>query len=255
MGTSVTPVFQALRGVLNGRPFGIASVTEFGAVNDGIVDSTAAFNAALSSSATLIVVPPGFYLITGPLIIPANTGKMLLGLGGAKSVTLSVFMAAGNASRGVIEYLPSGQPNFAGCVLENLRIIGNNSVCHGVYLKDVSYPIISNVIIEGFDGAGLLLDKCQDGSCNNLAVVDCGRTAGNPSNNADTLYSGLHLITTIVDDHNNMLRFNDCQFENNRVLALRLDQRHGTHRNLVQSNPRGKCYRPWSAGLRACGGW
>jgi hypothetical protein len=38
MGTSVTPVLQAFRGTLNTLPFGIASVTGFGAVNDGIVD-------------------------------------------------------------------------------------------------------------------------------------------------------------------------------------------------------------------------
>jgi hypothetical protein len=102
-------------------------------------------------------------------------------------------------------------------VLQNLHVIGNSSVCHGVHLQEVSYPVLQNVIIEGFSGAGLLLDKCQDGSFNNLALVDCGRTAGAPARNADTEYAALHLISTVPNDHCNMLRFSDWQLENNRV--------------------------------------
>ncbi len=128
-------------------------------------------------------------------------------------------MPSGSSSRAAIEYThdDSRQPNHAGCVLQNLHVIGNSSACHGVYLQEVSYPLLENVLIEGFDGAGLLLDKCQDGSFNNVAIVDCGRTSGDPANNADTEYAPLHLVSTIADDHCNMLRFRDCQIENNRV--------------------------------------
>jgi hypothetical protein len=84
-------------------------------------------------------------------------------------------------------------------------------------LQDVSYPVLENVLIEGFNGAGLLIDKCQDGSFNNVALVDCGRTTGDPANNADTEFSALHLVSTVPRDHCNMLRFSDCQIENNRV--------------------------------------
>ncbi len=210
---------QYVRGLIDSRPFGIASVTEFGALNNGVADCTAAFNSALSSPARLIVVPPGFYRITAPLSIPWNTGKWILGLGGAKSVALTIEMPRGHSSRAAIEYRhdQAGKPNHAGCVLQNLHLIGNNSACHGAYLQDVSYPVLDNVVIEGFSGAGLLLDKCQDGSFNNLALIDCGRTAGDPANNADTEYSALHLVSTVPNDHCNMLRFSDCQIENNRV--------------------------------------
>jgi hypothetical protein len=219
VASKITAVPQYVRGLIDSRPFGIASVTEFGALNDGRADCTAAFNAALASPARLVVVPPGFYRITAPLRIPCNTGKWILGLGGAKSVALTVGMPAGDAGRAAIEYThdASKQPNHAGCVLQNLHVIGNNSVCHGVHLQEVSYPVLQNVIIEGFNGAGLLLDKCQDGSFNNLALVDCGRTAGDPARNADTEYAPLHLISTVANDHCNMLRFSDCQLENNRV--------------------------------------
>jgi hypothetical protein len=212
-------ISQYVRGLIDSRPFGIASVTEFGALNDGVADCTAAFNAALASPARLIVVPPGFYRITAPLSIPWNTGKWILGLGGAKSVALTIEMPAGQSSRAAIEYRhdQARKPNHAGCVLQNLHLIGNNSACHGAHLQDVSYPVLDNVVIEGFNGAGLLIDKCQDGSFNNVALVDCGRTAGNPANNADTEYSALHLVSTIPNDHCNMLRFSDCQIENNRV--------------------------------------
>jgi hypothetical protein len=219
MASKVTAVGQYVRGLIDSRPFGIASVTEFGALNNGTADCTAAFNAALASPARLVVVPPGFYRITAPLQIPCNTGKWILGLGGAKSVALTMQMAEGHAGRAAIEYThdADGQPNFAGCVLQNLHLIGNNSVCHGVHLQEVSYPVLNNIVIEGFNGAGLLVDKCQDGSFNNVALVDCGRSRGDPASNRDTEYAALHLISTIANDHCNMLRFRDCQIENNRV--------------------------------------
>ena len=219
MSSKVTAAGPYVRGLIDSRPFGIASVTEFGARNNGRADCTSAFNQALASPARLIVVPPGFYRITAPLTIPCNTGKWILGLGGAKAVALTVDMPAGSSHRAAIEYVHDDkrEPNFAGCVLQNLHLIGNHSACHGVHLQEVSYPRLENVIIQGFDGAGLLIDKCQDGSFNNLALVDCGRTAGNPANNSDTRYSALHLLSTIDHDHCNMLRFRDCQIENNRV--------------------------------------
>src|SRR5918992_2673179 len=219
MASKVTAVGQYVRGLIDSRPFGIASVTEFGALNNGTADCTAAFNAALASPARLVVVPPGFYRITAPLQIPCNTGKWILGLGGAKSVALTMQMPEGRADRAAIEYTHDAdrQPNAAGCVLQNLHLIGNNSVCHGVHLQEVSYPVIDNVVIEGFNGAGLLLDKCQDGSFNNVALVDCGRSRGDPASNRDTEYAALHLISSIANDHCNMLRFRDCQIENNRV--------------------------------------
>jgi hypothetical protein len=96
VASKITPVAQYVRGLIDARPFGIASVTEFGARNNGTADCTGAFNAALASPARLIVVPPGFYRITAPLTIPSNTGKWLLGLGGAKSVCLTIDMAAGS---------------------------------------------------------------------------------------------------------------------------------------------------------------
>ena len=219
MASKLTAVGQYVRGLIDSRPFGIASVTEFGALNNGTTDSTAAFHAALASAARLIVVPPGFYRITAPLRVPCNNGKWILGLGGAKSVALTIAMPEGHPARAAIEYIHdyNRQANAAGCVLQNLHLIGNDSVCHGVHLQEVSYPVLDNVVIEGFNGAGLLLDKCQDGSFNNVALVNCGRTRGNPDRNEDTEYAALQLISTIADDHCNMLRCRDCQIENNRV--------------------------------------
>src|SRR5688500_20146952 len=106
MNNSPTAVGQYVRGLVDSRPFGIASVTEFGARNNGTADCTAAFNAALASPARLIVVPPGFYRITAPLRIPWNTGKWIPALGGAKSVALTVAIAEGRASRPAVADLP-----------------------------------------------------------------------------------------------------------------------------------------------------
>src|SRR5918997_4602314 len=114
MASKLTAVGQYVRGLIDARPFGIASVTEFGALNNGIADCTAAFNAALESPARLVVVPPGFYRITAPLKIPYNTGKWMLGLGGAKSVALTVAIPGGHSNRAAIEYRhdTDKRPNF-----------------------------------------------------------------------------------------------------------------------------------------------
>src|SRR3954469_14566957 len=104
VASKVNAIPQYVRGLIDSRPFGIASVTEFGALNNGRTDCTTAFNAALASPARLIVVPPGFYRTTAPLTIPYNSGKWILGLGGAKSVALTVAMSGENAGRAAIEY-------------------------------------------------------------------------------------------------------------------------------------------------------
>lgn len=204
---------------------GLANIADYGAVPGGAVDCTDAFNAALSSNAGTVLVPQGFWRITAPLTIPPNSGKAIVGLGGLKSVVLLVQMAAGYEGRGAIEYLrdPARRPNYAGCIIRNLRLAGTGSRCHGTVLEEVSYPLVENVVIDGFDGAGLLLDKCQDGSFNNLAVVGCGRTRGrhatlsDRTSNASTEFAPIHLVSTVKNDHCNMLRFTDCHVEQNRV--------------------------------------
>jgi len=48
------------------------NVKDFGAVGDGVTDDTVAIQAALNSTASLIVFPSGSYLITSSVTIPSN---------------------------------------------------------------------------------------------------------------------------------------------------------------------------------------
>ena len=52
---------------------GRASVTDFGAVADGITDSRAAFQAALDSGADEVLIPAGIYSVSGTLFVRSDT--------------------------------------------------------------------------------------------------------------------------------------------------------------------------------------
>lgn len=83
-------VIQTARGLIDGRPFGIVNVTEFGAVGDGETDDTEAIQAALDAAGSagggVVYIPAGTYGLTRSvasgkyaLTIPAKT--RLLGAG------------------------------------------------------------------------------------------------------------------------------------------------------------------------------
>lgn len=185
------------------------------------VDDTEKFQNALNSKYCNFVVPD--LTLIRPVLIPWNTGKKLVGIGASKRAVISVAIPSGYENRGAIEYLTNaeGLHNFSGIHFENINIQGNNSVCHGMKLQYVAHPYFNNVIIEGFRGSGLLLDKCQDGTFENFGIQLCGRTTGDYNNKSDvtdnskTTYAPLQLISTMANDQCNMLRFNNCQFENN----------------------------------------
>ena len=66
----------AIRGAIDGRPFGTYSVEEFGAVGDGITDDTAAIQAAITAvgaTGGTLQFGPRKYLITGQLRLPTYT--------------------------------------------------------------------------------------------------------------------------------------------------------------------------------------
>lgn len=188
------------------------------------VDDTEKFQNALNSNYKILYVPN--VTITRPLTIPYNSGKKIIGLGGLKSSVINCNIGIEYQYNALFQYdVPKGQKvhNDNGLTMKDLWIRGNNSFCHGVFMQYVCYPLIENVIIEGFKGYGLCLDKCQDGSFNNLVIQDCGRTSGSyenmddVSNNSKTLHAPLELISSWEGDKCNMLRFNDCQIEENKL--------------------------------------
>jgi hypothetical protein len=193
---------------------GIASIDEFEefATKDqnGIVtDWTPAVQEIFNRGIRTVEAAGKSYTFRTTISIPYNFGPRFVGRSGLKRTVFNVFIPSGNEERAFIEYLDDGNGgyNHSGITIENIHIIGNDAIC----------PLISNVLIERFNGAGLLIDKCQDGSFNNLAIQASGRSRGNGTVNEETVYSPLHIISSMPDDHNNMLRFRDIQIEENRV--------------------------------------
>ena len=61
-------------------PYGYVSVTDYGAVGDGVTDDTASIQAALTAGAKAIYFPPGTYLVSSTLTITASN-TLLTGTG------------------------------------------------------------------------------------------------------------------------------------------------------------------------------
>ncbi|MBC8120932.1 MAG: hypothetical protein H7Y22_03725 [Gemmatimonadaceae bacterium] len=197
----------------------VVDIRRFGSGSKSF-DASAALQSALNRGYKNIHIPGGNWVFNKPVVVPPNTGVRIFGTSNAFSI-LECRMPNSYRDRGMIEYF--ARDGFSwGIVLEHLHLVGNGSTCHGLFLKQISYPLLKDISIEGFDGAGLLIDKCQDGEFINLNVQDCGRTSGNRKSLADrtdvskTLYSAIHLTNmSTPGDANNMLRFNSLQCENN----------------------------------------
>jgi hypothetical protein len=201
------------------QPF--VSLQDLGGVGNNQFDNAPILQKALNQGYVNIYIPKGYWAFLSPIRIPPSSGVSIRGSGNIYSI-LSCRIPAGNENRGFIEYFADKDGFSWGLVLEHLYLMGNGSRCHGIYLKQIGYPLLTDLNIEGFDGSGLLLDKCQDGEFRNLNVQVCGRTSGKRSSLKDrsdvqkTQYSAIHLInTSSPGDGNNMLRFNALQCENN----------------------------------------
>ncbi|MBW4697637.1 MAG: hypothetical protein KME03_07030 [Aphanocapsa lilacina HA4352-LM1] len=200
-------------------------IRRFGCVGDGKFDNWQVLQKALADGWTNLYIPGGYWRITRPLVVPASLTRgstvRIAGPSNAYSIILCDLPDT-YANRGALEYFANAEGFSWGIVLEHLQLQGSHrggpARCHGIYLQQIAYPLFTDVAINRFDGAGLLIDKCQDGEFRNLNIQDCGRSAGDPADPAQTLYSALHLTNSVLPgDACNMLRFNALQCENNRV--------------------------------------
>jgi hypothetical protein len=197
-------------------------------VGDGSTDNWNSLQTALNSGYTNLYVPAGYWKITKPLRVPiaVNVGRTVRIFGTSNKYSVIVCsLPSSYSNSGALEYFSafdSTTNTYAntswGILLEHLTFQGKNSTCHGIYLKGIGYPLLTDIAIEGFNGAGLLIDKCQDGEFRNLNVQDCGRTTGTPTTVSQTTYSAIHVTNTITPgDGCNMLRFNALQCEQNKT--------------------------------------
>lgn len=190
-----------------------------------------------------------------------NCGIKLRGHG-KDCTTFLVQIPGGNESKGALHF-PGRSPTnvaeegFAGIEISNIQLIGNVSggflsKCHGIYLQYQYSSVYRNLTVEKFDGAGLLIDKCQDSVFEQVDLFDCGRTSGNRDSLIDsfdttkTQFSPVHCISTLGSDRTNYIRFNDCQFEDHKVSPV-IDWQGGIN------NSFNKCHMEYNASWNITG--
>ena len=132
----------------------IVSVTDFGAVGDGVADDTAAFNAALAA-ADEVIVPAGIYKVTSTISIPQR--KSLKGVGYKSRLAATI------ASGAVISITSGNGPTE----VSGFRITGTATT--GVSVNNAQTLIVDNISLDGLTATdGFIFVSSWGGSFSNL---------------------------------------------------------------------------------------
>ena len=220
------------------------SVKDFGAVGNGIVDDTTAFqNAILTSvsSGSVIFVPAGNYLITDTLNIPSYTqisGEHTYSIGYSYSVSPkgSIITFAPTTAKSL--FVASGTPPFgtfrSAYCLENLAIIGNstNSTGNSIYAIDADQVIDSlfrNLSVQNFRVgirvSGSINNRFEFCSVN-ANYISAIQYDGNTSTTDvwEQCYLSLAPTGVQANGSNLSIRFSNCIFESFDNYGVNLDK-------------------------------
>jgi len=172
-----------------------------------------------------IQIPAGYYILDLPLYKDAdmsiNAGKCTIE--GVSERDVIFYGQFDSPDEGLFNYKNENGQSSWGIELKNIYFVGNNHKLHALSFKNINRVYIHKCSIENFDGAGILGDKIQDSLFDFFEIYGCGRTSGDRSNiddltdNSKTLYSPIHLISTIENDSPNMVRFNNGMLQANKV--------------------------------------
>lgn len=170
----------------------VVSVKDFGAVGDGTTDDTAAFNAALSASASMnvIYVPPGnTYRITSTLNITGN--KSIVGLDSGSQNFQAAFIYHDPASTGPLFNVTSSSN---GVCIKNLTVTGGNgSFC---IVSSNSYVRYEYVKMQSYAGSGIQLLSTGVGSSSSKLINCSWQGPGSATN-----YKGFEINVNGGDVH------------------------------------------------------
>ncbi|CAI0766645.1 hypothetical protein [Serratia grimesii] len=154
------------------------------------------------------------YLKPGVIKIPSNWAGVLRG-SNTRNCIIRPSEDPKDPNVILIEY--NAEKKFSwGLRIENLSFDGINFTLSALRLTNVAYVYTNNVQIYSFHGCNLWLDKVQDSVFEATNIQDGGYSNGDPSDNTKTTHPALLLTSTIKNDACNMIRFNNCQIENNK---------------------------------------
>lgn len=176
---SVVPVVQndvTVQATL-GQLQEIASVTEYGAVGDGITDDSAAIQAAVTAN-DAVFFPAGTYKVVTPITLKTN--NFLTGEGAS-----SVISYQGTAaSQGALYINSGGAATYVDNVtVQDLKVVGQvatlgfSEFIHNISFSGVRNCLIERCVIEGFRGDGIYIGSGDVGGQErhnvNVTIRDC----------------------------------------------------------------------------------
>jgi hypothetical protein len=177
--TSVVPVVQnnvTVKATL-GQLAETASVTDYGAVGDGVTDDSVAIQNAVTAN-NAVFFPAGTYKVSVPIVLKSN--NTLYGEGAS-----SVILYTGSvASQGAL-YANSGSSSayVDNITIQDLKVVGQvatagfSEFVHNISLSGVRNCLIERCVVEGFRGDGIYIGSgdiaLQERHNINVTIRDC----------------------------------------------------------------------------------
>lgn len=135
---------------------------DFGAVGDGVTDDTLAIQAALSSGAKAVHVPPGTYIISTTLTFP--TGEMTL-FGDGMEISTIKFASAGG------QYVINVQ-SLAGILIRDITLDANNNAA-AVVFNDSPRSKLHRIGAKNTTGSAIGMGQTGGDGCHFSEVIGC----------------------------------------------------------------------------------